>query len=56
MKTRNNVKPIFISCGNYIDLGTCTERVFNLTNKESRLAIPIKISDLETHRVREEVI
>lgn len=56
MRTRSNVKPIFISCGNYIDLETCTEIVFNLINKESRLPIPIRMADLETHRVRKEVI
>ena len=49
LRTRKDVKPIFISCGNNIDLETCTEIVLNLINNESRLPIPIILADLETH-------
>lgn len=48
-RTRKDVKPLFISCGNYIDLETSTEIVLNLINNESRLPIPTRLADLETH-------
>lgn len=53
LRSRRNVKPIFISCGNYIDLDTSTEIIINLLNKESRIPIPVRLADLETHIVRE---
>ena len=49
LRTRKNVKPIFISCGNNVDLKTSTEIVLNLINSESRLRIPTRLADLETH-------
>ena len=49
LRTRKDVKPIFISCGNNVDLETSTEIVLNLINNESRLPIPIRLADLETH-------
>lgn len=49
LRTRKDVKPIFISCGNNVDLKTSTEIVLNLINNESRLPIPIRLADLETH-------
>lgn len=55
LRTRDNVKPIFISCGNSIDLETSMEIVSNLVNKESRLPIPVRLADLETHKVRSEL-
>lgn len=55
LRSRSNVKPIFISCGNYIDLDTTTEIIMNLLNKESRLPIPVRLADLETHIVREKL-
>ncbi|MBU3157934.1 endonuclease V [Clostridium estertheticum] len=55
LRTRKDVKPIFISCGNYIDLETCTKIVSELVNKESRLPIPVRLADLETHIMRNEL-
>lgn len=49
VRTRENVKPAFVSCGNYIDLDTATEIIMNLINKESRIPIPTRQADLETH-------
>lgn len=49
IRTRKDVKPIFVSCGNNIDLETSTEIVLNLINKESRIPIPTRLADLETH-------
>ena len=55
LRSRNDVKPIFISCGNYIDLQTTTEIVLNLINEESRIPIPVRFADLETKRLREQL-
>lgn len=49
-----SVKLIFVSCGNWIDLDTSTEMVMNCINKESRLPIPVRLADLETHKVRKQ--
>lgn len=55
LRSRSNVKPIFISCGNYIDLETSTEIIMNLLNKESRIPIPVRLADLETHTMKNEL-
>ncbi|UTR14853.1 endonuclease V [Salipaludibacillus sp. LMS25] len=55
LRTTKNVKPIFISCGNWIDLETSTEIVMRLINKESRLPIPVRLADLETHIMRDKM-
>ncbi|MHC1748099.1 MAG: endonuclease V [Cellulosilyticaceae bacterium] len=56
LRTRKDVKPIFISCGNNVDLETSTEITLNLINRESRLPIPTRLADLETHISRRELI
>lgn len=55
LRTTKNVNPIFISCGNWIDLDTSTEIVMRLINKESRLPIPVRLADLETHIIRKKL-
>ncbi|WP_346887424.1 endonuclease V [Clostridium sp. UBA1056] len=55
LRTRKAVKPIFISCGNYIDLESSTDIVLNFINNESRLPIPTRLADLETHISRREL-
>lgn len=55
LRTRKDVKPIFVSCGNYIDLETSTEIILNLINNESRLPIPTRLADLETHIIRKRI-
>lgn len=52
LRTHLNVKPIFISCGNCIDLNTTTNIVINFINSESRIPIPTRLADLETHKLR----
>ena len=56
LRTHKDVKPIFISCGNYIDLQTTTEITKNLINDESRIPIPVRLADLETKRLRKQII
>ena len=54
LRSHKDVKPIFISCGNYIDLQTTTEITLNLINKDSRIPIPVRLADLETRRLRKQ--
>ncbi|WP_409299398.1 endonuclease V [Peribacillus sp. SCS-26] len=56
LRTTKNVKPIFVSCGNWIDLDTSTEVVLNCINNDSRLPIPVRLADLETHKMRKRLI
>lgn len=52
LRTRRDVKPIFLSCGNYIDLDSSYQITMSLINQESRLPIPVRLADLETHVLR----
>ena len=52
LRTHTDVKPIFISCGNFIDLPMTTEITLKLINNESRLPIPVRLADLETKRLK----
>lgn len=56
LRTRVNVKPIFISCGNWIDLDTTTKIIMKLVDKNSRLPIPVRFADIETHAIRKELL
>ncbi|MFX3634511.1 MAG: endonuclease V [Candidatus Pristimantibacillus sp.] len=53
LRTHKNVRPIFISCGNWIDIDTATDITLALINKESRLPVPVRQADLETKKMRE---
>ncbi|KMN45575.1 endonuclease V [Bacillus sp. LK2] len=52
LRTRKDVKPIFISCGNWIDLGTSIEITLHFVEKNSRLPITTRYADLATHESR----
>ncbi|PIC62840.1 endonuclease V [Sporosarcina sp. P13] len=52
LRTHIHVKPIFVSCGNYIDLETASNITLCLITKESRLPIPVRLADLETKRLK----
>ena len=56
LRSHTDVKPIFISPGNYIDLQTATGIILHLINEESRLPIPVRLADLETRRSRREFL
>ncbi|BDR75679.1 endonuclease V [Clostridium tetani] len=53
LRTSKNVKPVFISCGNNIDLDSCYEITIGLLSKDSRIPIPTRLADLETHVLRQ---
>ncbi len=53
VRTHQDVKPIFVSVGNWITLDTATELALRLTGRESRIPIPTRYADLETHIKRD---
>ena len=56
LRASKGVKPIFVSYENNINLETATEIVLNLINNESRIPIPTRLADLETHINRRSMI
>ena len=52
LRTRKDVKPIFISCGNWIDLETSMKITLHFVEKNSRLPITTRYADLATHESR----
>lgn len=56
LRTAKNVKPIFLSCGNYIDLESSYDITMDLINQESKLPIPVRLADLETHLLRKKLM
>lgn len=56
VRTQKDVKPIFLSIGNKIQLDTAMEIVRHLTTKESHIPLPTRLADWMTHEVRREVI
>lgn len=52
LRTLKDVKPIFVSAGNYIDLDTATKVVCDFVNDESHIPLPTRLADIETHRMR----
>ncbi|MDE7242605.1 MAG: endonuclease V [Oscillospiraceae bacterium] len=55
VRTHSNVKPVYVSVGNRIAIETLTSLALQLTEKESRIPIPTRLADLETHRRRREL-
>lgn len=53
LRTHKDVKPIFISIGNYVSLVTACALAMKLTDKESHIPVPTRLADLETHIARE---
>ncbi len=55
LRTVKDVKPVYVSVGNYIDLDTATELVCRLVDQESHIPMSTRLADLETHRRRREL-
>lgn len=53
LRTHRDVKPIFISIGNYISPDTACALALQLTDKKSNIPLPTRLADLETHIARE---
>lgn len=54
LRTAENVKPIFLSIGNMIDLDTAMELTNMVIAKDSHIPAPTRMADLLTHKVRKE--
>lgn len=52
LRTHDGVKPVFVSVGNDISLETATALAMKFTEKESRIPLPTRLADLETHLAR----
>jgi len=52
LRTHSNVKPIFVSAGNRIDLDSSTRIILDLIDKNSYQPIPIRLADIETRELR----
>lgn len=56
LRTRKDCKPIFVSVGNYMTLENAKTIVMNCITKESRVPIPTRIADIETHKLRKKFL
>lgn len=52
LRTAKDVKPIFLSVGNKINLETSMEIVKHFTDKESHIPLPTRYADIMSHEVR----
>lgn len=55
LRTQKDVKPVYVSVGNFISLDDATNIVLELTSKESHIPVPTRMADIETHRIRAEM-
>ncbi len=53
VRTHTDVRPVYVSVGNYVTLDTATALALSLTDRESHIPIPTRYADLETHIQRE---
>ncbi|MCX7746929.1 MAG: endonuclease V [Clostridia bacterium] len=56
LRTHKDVKPIFVSVGNFISLEQAMDIVMKMVTKESRLPVATRYADIETHRLREKYL
>ena len=54
LRTHKNVKPIFFSIGNKIDLDTATKIAIEQVTKDSHIPLPTRLADIMTHEVRKQ--
>lgn len=52
LRTHRQVKPIFVSIGNYMDLETAAKIAMEFVTKESHIPLPTRLADIETHKMR----
>ena len=56
LRTHVDVKPVFLSVGNAIDMETAMQMTNHMITKESHVPIPTRLADLMTHEKRKEFI
>lgn len=54
VRTQKNVKPIFLSIGNKMDLHTAMGITRHMVTRESHIPMPTRYADIMTHEVRRE--
>ena len=54
LRTHGNVRPIFLSVGNLIDMETAMGVTKHFVTKESHIPMPIRYADIMTHEMRKE--
>lgn len=54
LRTHQNVRPIFLSVGNRIDLDTAMEVTQHFVTKDSHIPMPTRCADIMTHEMRKE--
>lgn len=52
LRTRKDVRPVFVSVGNQMDIDTATSLTMSLIEDDSHIPIPTRYADLETHTMR----
>lgn len=52
LRTHDNVRPVFVSIGNNISLDTAVKLTMDMVGEESRIPVPTRLADLETHKMR----
>ena len=55
LRAHTDVKPVFVSIGNGVSLDTATKITMALVERDSRIPIPTRFADLETHIEREKL-
>ena len=55
VRTHKDVRPVFASVGNYMEINTVTQLVLKLTGKESHIPLPTRYADIETHILRKQL-
>jgi len=56
LRSRVDCKPVFVSVGNYITLDESIEVITKLFSKDSRIPIPTRLADIETKKLRAEIL
>lgn len=56
LRTRQNCKPLFVSVGNYLSLENAKTIVMHCVNEESRIPIPTRLADIQTHKLRKKFL
>lgn len=55
LRTHDNIRPVFVSAGNFISLDTATTITMEFVEKDSHIPIPTRLADLETHSARKKL-
>ncbi|MBP2623831.1 endonuclease V [Streptococcus oricebi] len=56
VRTRSQVKPVYVSCGNWIDLETAYQITMHFVKDDSRLPVTTRYADIRIHRERQRLI